>query len=573
MSFPLSSGPTTWVERLPGVDPAGLALALGVSPLLAGHLARRGIDNAEEGGRFLSPRLQDMADPAGMAGMAPAVERLARAVSRREKVALYGDYDVDGITSTSLVALVLRELGLEPILHIPHRVRDGYGLNRSAVEALVGQGASLLVALDCGVTAVEEVRAAVALGTAVIVVDHHTVPAELPPAVAVLNPHRPDCPFREKGLCAVGIAFFLCVALRAALRGAGLLPPRGGPDLRDHLDLVALGTVADMVPLTGQNRILVAQGLKVLAAARRPGVRALMAVSRVDPARVTAGDVGFQLAPRINAAGRLADAMLGVRLLTTRCPEEAGGLAAQLDAENRARREQEQRAVAQATRMALEEPVHRDARALVLHSPDWHPGVVGIAAQKLVERFHRPTILVGAGGVGSGRSIESFHLHNALCCTAEHLRGFGGHAHAAGLRLDPERLPAFRAAFYDHAREHLTPEDLVGKSSHDGALPLGELRDELVEALQRAAPFGRGNQEPCFLWPGVQVASRRVVGDGPLQVELGGAVKGIAFRLADRAAMLAGPVDFLGTPEHDHYRGVKRLNLRIRDIRPAQGDT
>ncbi len=561
----------SWQARPLAGNPEELSLALGIAPVLARHLCLRGVGDAAVAGKFLAPRLADMLDPRQMAGMDAAVERVARAVANKESVGLCGDYDVDGVTSTTLLTEVLRAFGINPVLYIPHRIRDGYGLNHEAVKTFAARGTKLLITLDCGVTAVEEVQAAVDAGMDVIVIDHHTVPVTLPPAVAVLNPHRTDCAFAYKQLCAVGVTFYLCVALRTALRAAGLAGPNGGPDLKEYLDLVALGTVADLVPLTGQNRILVAAGLRTMAGARRVGLRALMDISKVNAAGVTAGDLAFQLGPRINAAGRLQDAMVGVQLLLEDDPARAAQLAAVLDQENQNRKDTEKRTVEDALRMAQLEP-HLSARALVLYSEDWHPGVVGIAAQKMVEQFHKPSILVGAGGKGSGRSIEAFHLHRALAETSAHLLGFGGHAHAAGLRVDPQKLDAFRLALYAHAQAMLTPEDLTPRTHHDGVLPLDALAQSTLDALAPAAPFGRANAEPCFLVPGATLREARVVGKTQEHVSLwfGGSQRGIAFRMAPHLdAMRAQPCDFLITPKEESYQGVRRVSLHVRDWRPA----
>ena len=562
----------TWLERTPEGDPQGLAAAVGIPPELAAHLCRRGVTDPQQAHAFLQPRLTDMIAPLRMAGMPQAVERLVRAIKNHERVGLCGDYDVDGVTSTTLVTEVLRAFGLDPVVYIPHRIRDGYGLNHAAVEAMAGQGVGLLLTLDCGVTAIAEVDDAVARGMDVVVIDHHTVPVTLPRAVAVLNPHRPDCGFPDKNLCAVGVAFYLCVALRAALREAGLAGPGGGPDLREYLDLVALGTVADMVPLTGQNRILVAQGLKVLRAARRLGMRMLLEACQTAPAEVDAATLGYQLGPRINAAGRLQDAMLGVMLLLSRDEAEARRLAGVLDSENRARRDVERLTVQQALAMVTPDSPHHGARALVLYDEAWHPGVVGIAAQRMVEHFHRPSILIGAGGKGSGRSIEAFHLLAALNQTRTHLAGFGGHSHAAGLRVEPHNVVAFRQALYAVADAQLTDENMVARSFHDGELTPAQVTPQLMETLGRAAPFGRANTEPSFMVRGVQLAGTRVVGatGEHLQVDFGGSVRGIAFGMAkDQARLQAASADFLFTPRTEHYRGEGRISLHVRAWRPA----
>ncbi|HEX8909937.1 MAG TPA: single-stranded-DNA-specific exonuclease RecJ, partial [Anaeromyxobacteraceae bacterium] len=455
-----------WVEvACDDAVAARLSRELGLDPLAARVLACRGLADPADANRFLDPKLSDLPDPFLMSGMERAVERLARALEAGERIALYGDYDVDGVTSTALLAGFLRAAGGDVLTYVPHRLVEGYGLNTDAVRRLAEGGARLLVSLDCGITSVAEVRAAAELGVDAVVVDHHTVPVELPAAVAILNPHQPRCGYPYKPLAAVGVTFCLAMALRKRLREAGRFgATRPEPNLRQALDLVALGTVADVVPLTGVNRILVRWGLEELARTGRPGLRALKRVAGIaDGAPVGAGQVGFRLGPRLNAAGRLDDAGRGVRLLLSRDEGEATALADELDRENRARQEIEHQILEQAVVQA-EERVAAGARGLVLWRESWHPGVVGIVASRVVERFHRPAVLVGVAngaGKGSGRSIEAFHLHDALTACAGHLQRFGGHKHAAGVTVDPAALPAFRGAFEAFAAAHLADEDLV----------------------------------------------------------------------------------------------------------------
>lgn len=556
---------------------AQLAAALQLHPLPARILVHRGYPTPEAAHAFLADGLADLPDPFRMKGMRAAVERLTRALRTGEKITLYGDYDVDGVCSTSLMALFLRELGGNPGTYIPHRLDEGYGLNLQAVERLAAEGTRVLVTLDCGITSVAEVARARDLGMDVVIVDHHTVLPTLPAAVAVLNPHQPGCEYPTKVLCAAGVAFNLCMGLRKQLRDDGFFATRREPNLRALMDLVALATVADVVPLLGANRILVHHGLAQLTQAQRPGIRALKEVAGLEPsAAVNAGQVGFRLGPRINAAGRLQDASLGLQLLCAPTLEAARPLAKVLDQANAERQGIESQILGAALAQAEE---RRDARGLVLFAEGWHPGVIGIVASRVVERFHRPTVMVGVrGGVGKGsaRSIEAFHLYDALAGCSEFLVKFGGHKHAAGLTVDPERLPAFREAFERIAFAKLTPEDLIPRCKVDAVVGLHELDERAVEALQRLGPFGQGNPEPVLALRS-QVAHARVLahksgGAGHLKLSLPAApaLDAIGFGMAERASLLGeGPVDLAFQAGIDTFRGQRRLSLKLKALRTA----
>jgi single-stranded-DNA-specific exonuclease len=563
-----------WVEvRADGEGAARLAGALGLHPLAAGVLAARGYGAPAEAEAFLAARLQDLPDPSSMKGMAAAVARLVHAVEGGERIACFGDYDVDGVASTALLAGFLRAAGADVVTYVPHRLVEGYGLNVAAVERLAAQGVRLLVTLDCGITAAAEVRAAAALGVDAVVVDHHTVPVELPAAAAILNPHQAGCGYPSKDLAAVGVTFALATGLRRALRERGRFgAARPEPNLRDALDLVALGTVADVVPLVGANRILVRWGLDALARSRRPGLRALKKVAGIaEGTPVTAGQVGFRLGPRINAAGRLDDAGRGVRLLLTADPREAEGLAAELDRENQARQEIERDILEQATEDARA-LVRAGARGLVLARDGWHAGVVGIVAARIAERFHRPAVIVALSegeGKGSGRSVEGFHLYDALAACAPHLARFGGHRHAAGVTIARERLGAFREAFEAQARERLAEEDLVPRTRIDGWVTEGDVTERAAEDLARLGPFGAGHPEPVFALRGAATRARTVGAEGAhLKLALG-RLDAIGFGLGDRLAACAGPLDAAFTIGFDEWDGARRLQLKLRDVRPA----
>src|SRR6202171_5655142 len=424
---------------------ARLASGLGVTAAVGRVLWARGYREPSQAERFLEPRFEHLPNPFELKGIEAAVSRLQRALAQGERVCVYGEYDVDGVTSTALLVSVLRKLGGNVEFYVPHRLVEGYGLNTDALTRLAARGTRLLVSADCGVTAVAEIDAASKLGLDVVVIDHHTASQDLPRAVAILNPHQPGCSFPGRELAAVGVAFHLLLALRKRLRDAGWVAARPEPNLREVLDLVALGTIADVVPLTGPNRVLVHFGLKELSRGARGGGLALKSVAQLT-GEVTAGDVGFKLGPRINAAGRLDDASVGVRLLLSEDLREARALAEQLDRANAERQDLQARIAGEAIAHAEKLGSPEERRTLVVSSSGWHVGVVGIVAARLVERFHRPALVIAEeGGVakGSGRSVEGVHLYDALARCARHLTRFGGHKHAAGVTLDTARISAF----------------------------------------------------------------------------------------------------------------------------------
>jgi single-stranded-DNA-specific exonuclease len=547
-----------------------------VDQLAARVLVARGLGDPETAALFLADGLADLPDPFLMRGMRTAVERLVRAVRAGELVTLYGDYDVDGVCSTALMSLFLEACGGSVATSIPHRIRDGYGLNRAAAERIAQDGTKVLVTLDCGITAAAEVGRARDLGLDVVVVDHHTVPAMLPPALSVLNPHQDGCGYPTRHLCAAGVAFTLCMALRKALREAGHFEKRPEPNLKALLDLVALATVADVVPLTGANRVLVKHGLVALSRAERPGIRALKEAAGLGAEQlVTAGLVGFRLGPRINAAGRLDDAALGLRLLRATTLEEARPLAHALDVANQERQLIEHRILASAL---LQAEAHTASLGLVLWGEDWHAGVVGIVAARVVERLHRPVVVVavdGAQGKGSARSIERFHLVEALDGCKEWLLRYGGHRAAAGVTVAAAQLPGFREAFARVAAASLTLEDLEPRCRVDALVHPGELTERAVEGLCVLGPFGQGNPEPVLVAIGLSARTRVLEskrgGAGHLKLSLPDAPRldAIGFGMAERAGEAAGKVDLAFQATVDEYRGQRRVALKLKDLRAA----
>jgi single-stranded-DNA-specific exonuclease len=578
-----------------------LAAELGLLPAVGRALWARGLRDAEAAHRFLQPRLEQLPDPFGLKGIDAAVARVQRAFEAREAICVYGDYDVDGVTSTALLVSVLRKLascapgGGAPAridYYVPNRLIEGYGLNLEAMEKLAGRGTRLVVSADCGVTAVAEIDAAARLGLDVVVIDHHTsaqTAEALPRAVAILNPHQPGCAFPGRELAAVGVAFHLLLALRKRLREAGWFAGRTEPNLREQLDLVALGTIADVVPLTGPNRVLVHFGLRELARGARPGVLALKSVAQIA-GEVSCGDVGFKLGPRLNAAGRLADASVGVRLLLSEDLAEARELAEQLDRANGERQELQARIADEAVRKAQE---LGDRRALVVSSPGWHVGVVGIVASRLVERFHRPALVLcedeGGTAKGSGRSIEGFHLYDALARCAAHLTRFGGHRHAAGVTLPTSAVLELADALETVARERLLPEQLEPRLRIDSTLRPEEIGRGLAEQLRRLAPFGAGNPEPIFACEQLEalevrtLPDRRAGGPGHLKLRLaapapagwsprvcdspGGApVDAIAFGMGAAPIARGARVRAAFQIGLDSYFGEERVQLKVKDL-------
>jgi single-stranded-DNA-specific exonuclease len=540
---------------------------------MARLLANRGQSEPEAARSYLNPTLANLHDPFLLSGMERAVERLCLAVVRGEKVCIHGDYDVDGVTSVALLVSFFGAVGLDCFSYIPKRLSEGYGLSPHGVSAAARQGASVMVTVDCGIGSVAEAALCREAGIDLIITDHHTPSDPLPDACAIINPLLPDSRYPFKSLAGVGVAFHLVVALRGRLRAQGRFAG-GEPDLREYLDLVALGTIADVVPLLGVNRILTSYGLRQLTTANRPGIRALKEVAAVT-GEVGCGAVGFRLAPRINAAGRLEDASLGLELLLTPDPAQALRIAQQLD-ESNAERQALERATLEEARAMLADGACRGRKSIVLGSEQWHPGVIGIVASRIVELFHRPVILFAfeedGTGRGSGRSISRFHLLDAIKGCAEHLLRFGGHSHAAGLSMAQEELEGFSLKFDEAAQEALDADALVPSLAYDAELSAADLVATLPNELERLKPFGMGNPEPLFLLRGASVASSRVLKGGHLKLQVtaeGRSFDAIGFGLADKD-LGSGRVDLLFSPGINVWNGRTSLQLTIKDVR-AEG--
>lgn len=552
---------------------AELARSCTIPPLLAGLLLNRGIRDAEEARRFLNPNLSDLHDPYLLEDMEAAVQRLLTALAERQKICIYGDYDADGLTSVAVLSGFLQQLGADCFYHIPHRIEEGYGLSAEGIRAAAGRGARVIVTADCGISAFEEAVLCAELGIDLIITDHHTPSSEIPRALAVINPLRNGDRFPCKALAGVGVVFNLVVALRMRLRENGLFLAIPEPNLRECLDLVALGTVADIVPLVDENRILVSYGLRELTSASRVGIRELKKVSGI-PGEVDCAAVGFRLAPRLNAAGRLDDAALGAELLLTADGRKAASLAGMLDASNEERQGLEREMLDDAVRMVEDDPSMAERRTIVLASDAWHPGVIGIVASRMVERYHRPAILISlqdGNGKGSGRSIPGLHLHEALKECSAHLLRFGGHKYAAGLSIDESLLGEFSDRFEEIASSLLSPLDLVPEIRIDAELGANDANLETVALLESLGPFGVGNPRPVFSMRRLQVLQTSLMKERHVRMRLGagGTVfEAIGFGLAGRVPA-ADHVDIAFSMDCNQWNGRRSLRLMLKDVRAS----
>ena len=566
---------------LPSPDPRdveALSSALGIGAPAAGILVHRGLGDPAVARRFLEPSLDDLHGPLTMRDMPRAVERLREAIRDGQKTLIYGDYDVDGTTSVVLLTKAIELGGGASSYHVPHRLKDGYGLRPEVVETAAAEGVKLIVTVDTGIRATEVVRRANELGVDVIVTDHHLPETDLPPALAVLNPNRPDCPYPEKNLCGAGVAFKLAQALLATLPW----PPEKLRRVSESLlKLVAIATVADVVPLTGENRVMVKHGLDGLGAVRNAGLRALLDVAGFTGNTVpTAQQVAFQMAPRLNAAGRMDTAMAVIELFLTGDPARARELAQQLDGQNAERRQVEDEIRDTCKRLAVDE----SSAALVYYSENWHRGVLGIVASRLVERLHRPVFVIGRNpedglAQGSGRSIAAFHLLEAMEAMPDLFIRFGGHKYAAGVTLEAARVDEFRRRLNAYAAARLSPEDFLPRLDVDAVIGFGDITEPAVQEVLALAPFGHGNPPPLVAALDVEVAAQPVVmKEKHLRVTVRQNSRALtlkAWNFAGRAGEMppGARVDIAFTLEEDAYsaaRGYPGWAAVLRDVRTAK---
>ena len=548
---------------------AALASALSLPAVLCQLLVQRGYGDVDSAKRFLRPRLDQIGDPYQLLGMSAAVERIVRAVRSSETILVHGDYDVDGMCSTALLTRALRQLGAIVIPFIPHRLTDGYDLTDAGVHAAVAAKAHLVLTADCGTSAIPAIASLNAAGIDVIVSDHHLPGGPLPECVAILNPKQPACTSPDKDFAAVGIAFKLALAVTRAM-GAN------ENYVYTLLDLVALATVADLAPLRGENRVLVKYGLKLMSETGNAGLRALIRASGLEGKPLTAGRIGYILAPRLNAVGRLGNAMRGVELLLTDDPGEANEIARELEELNQRRQSLDRTTLDEA--MRLVDAIDLDQTyGLVIAKQGWHAGVIGIVASRIVEQVSRPVVMValeGELGKGSGRSINAFDLHAGLSECREHLVRFGGHRAAAGITVRTEFVPTLQERFNCVARQQLTAGDLVPEQRIDLEVSADDLTDDLEKMLQYFEPHGLGNPTPTLALRGARIDSppKRIGTTDGVRTAVScdrGAITAIGWRLGDRARLLdpAQPVDLAFRLDRDDYRGADRLQINLIDVR------
>ncbi len=569
---------TIWKSRPPSPHVSRLANESNITPLQAQLLINRGITDASSATSFLDPKLSQLMDPMLLQDMGLAVERIVAAIERQEKITVYGDYDADGITATALLLNFFSSLGVSAFFYVPNRLTEGYGLNPEAVEKIVEDGTGLVITVDCGTSNQNEIDLARKLGVEVVVTDHHQIPKDFDPNCPVLNPHRSDSSFFFKSLAGVGVAFFMIIAVRAALRDKGWFKDRAEPDLKDYLDLVALGTVADMVPLLGQNRILTKWGIERMKSPSWHGIEAMKEIAALNPSHITPYDLAFKLAPRLNAPGRLKSAGISIQLLTTEDPALARHLARQLNTLNNQRQSIEQAILDQIEEKIISMTDLGERRTLVLSGHDWHRGVLGIVASRLVGKYHRPTLLLDVRdgmAFGSGRSIDGFNLHQALQRLSHLFERFGGHYHAAGFALKVSYIQALSNELEDLAREVLSEDDLIPRIEIDGSISLSDLNPDTIRDIQSLAPFGSGNPEPIFHAQNLEVLHSRVVGERHLKLKVGQGgqiMEAIGFGFSDRHPLQGEAIDMVFTPEINEWRGYEKIQLKIVDMQVTGED-
>jgi len=553
-----------------------MAQAVGIHPLMAAALRNRGLTTELAIRDFLQPSLDRLYDPSSLPDIEPAVTRLVRAVRNQEHVLVHGDYDVDGITACALMTRFLSTVGVQVSYYIPHRIKDQYGLSLQAVSQATEKGIELIVAVDCGVTAHEAIAAARSGGADVIVIDHHEPGLQLPEGALIIDPKRGDSQYPESELAAVGLCFKVASAVCGALEVSQTSLQRA------FLDLVALGTIADMVPLRGENRLMAASGLKLLPQTRKVGLAALLDICGLD-SHITARDVSYRIAPRLNAVGRLADANEAMELLLTNDEVEARRLALYLDSLNRERQDEQERVYQEALGIIDGSKELQQAPALVVDSEGWHIGVVGIVAAHLLERYHRPTIVLvheGEQARGSARSVEGFDIAGALQKCGDLLVKHGGHAAAAGLTIPRENLAAFHQRMNDLVVEALGPDGWQARLHADAVVDLAEIDESLLGDLPALEPCGRDNPPPRFVARDVEVASCRRVGSQERHLKLQiNSEKGywdcIGFGLAKAGGWIqpGQRIDICFTPEFNEYMGAREPQLRLESVRPGNGET
>jgi single-stranded-DNA-specific exonuclease len=563
-----------WLERSFDEKTAfNLKKSLDLPFLLAKALAARGIEHEEEAINYLSPSFNQLIDPFLFSDVKKAAECLVKAVLNKETIGVFGDYDVDGVCSATILSQFLLSLGANVKVSLPNRLRDGYGLNKEAVHSLALAGAQKIITVDCGITAYDPIAYANSLGLSVIVIDHHEVGLSLPPAFAVINPKRQDCQSGASYLCAAGLTFFFCLAVRKLLRDQGYFNAKE-PDLREMLDLVSLATICDVVPLVKNNRVLVKSGLSILKQGKRLGLKALIDTCDLKQNKITATTLGFHLGPKINAAGRLQDPNIALSLLSAADNNQAQSLAHELHETNNARKELEILTFNQAVSL-IENHGLNNNRSLVLYDDKWHPGVVGIVAGRIAEKYYRPSIIIGQGGKGSGRSIRGVDLHRAVNQASKSLVGFGGHAHAIGLTLGPWGVNPFQEALA-REMEQFEPELFIPKIFYDSSISIKDINLSVIDDMEKLAPFGAHNPSIVFRINNCAMHYVKSLEGGHIKGELrdhDGRISFIGFRM-DAPKLHSGlAMDILGVAEINEWQGFKNPQIRLIDYRVAPGSS
>lgn len=566
-----------WIVAEPHPNAQELADRLRTSPLIAQMLLNRGLTSPQDCSDFLKPNLKCLHDPSLLPNLPQAAQRVAKSIKDREKIVIYGDYDVDGITGVAILWHAIRILGGQVEYYIPHRIEEGYGLNSEAVEEICKNGAKLIVSVDCGVTAIEPARVAKKHNVELIITDHHEWhDPSMPDCFAIVHPRLGNYP--NQSLCGSGVAFKLAWGIGMAMTGGARVSDEFRAFLLEATALAGLGTIADVVPLTGENRVLAHFGLNSLKASKLNGVRALIRSAKLDGQEIDCYHAGFLLAPRLNAAGRMGHARLAVQLLTDADHHKADEIASYLEQQNRARQQIEKKILEEALAQVAQLDAAADHnRAIVLGGEGWHAGVIGIVASRIVERFHRPTIMVAINnglGQGSGRSISGFHLSKALEQCSSHLEAFGGHEMAAGLKVRSSNFEAFRRAFVEHANATLDPALLIPQLRIDCLAELAHMSHALVSDLKRLGPFGHGNRKPILACRGLTLAGppRRVGKTGDhlqLFVRQGSShMKCIAFGLGAMFDQLKTGmnIDLAVEPQINEFNGRSSVELAVKDL-------
>jgi len=537
---------------------------LGISDILSQIVINRGITTSQEAAYFLKPQLSNLISPDRLPDIVPACQRIKKAIKSREKIMIFGDYDADGVTSTVLLKSILSKLGLEVIHYIPHRVKEGYGLNKGAIKIAKKERIGLFISVDCGTASIAEIEQLKRMNIDTIVIDHHQPTTEkLPPALALINPKRKDSRYGYQDLAGVGVAYKFAQAITRQ-------------PLEEDLDLVCLGTIADVVPLIGENRIIVKQGLDYLAQTKKAGLRALIKESRLKDKFINATTVSYIIAPRINAPGRIDSAEASLKLLMTESEEEAEEVAKLINRHNQKRQEIEGLILREAQDIIDKEVNFKEQRVIVVSKEGWHQGVLGIVASKLADKFYRPTIVISIGDTlckGSCRSIKNFHILEALLGCKHLLGGFGGHKHAAGLAIAKDKIKDFREAINHIARERIALEDLYPSLDIDIEVGLEDLNEELVSQFQELEPFGEGNPEPMFYTKNLKLKSepevlnrdtlRLWVTDGDITYK----AVGFGMGMMKDEILASDHFDVVYTPSIDNWGNCGTIQLEIKDIR------